>query len=136
MLDGVFYLLIFILLVGLVVLALWITRESTGFNPAKLMPKKPMKRLALVETRYLDSKRRLLLVRRDNVEHLVITGGPVDMILETGIPVPSNADHGVSNTVASKDSERTNQSDLSLSLQPNGTGSSIPAPVPAGFHRD
>ncbi|HKJ63490.1 MAG TPA: hypothetical protein VKA94_16085, partial [Hyphomicrobiales bacterium] len=83
MLDGVFYLLVFVLIVGLAGLALWITRQSTGLDPAQLLPKKQKKRLMLVETRHLDSKRKLMLVRRDDVEHLVMTGGPVDMVLET-----------------------------------------------------
>jgi Flagellar biosynthesis protein, FliO len=43
------------------------------------------RRIGLVEAAYVDGKRRLLLVRRDNVEHLVLTGGPVDVVLETGI---------------------------------------------------
>ena len=33
----------------------------------------------------MDGKRKLLLVRRDDVEHLLIIGGPVDMVVETGI---------------------------------------------------
>ena len=65
MLNGVFYLLLFILMVALAGLALWITRQSTGFDPAKFLPKKQKQRLALVETRYVDSKRKLVLVRRE-----------------------------------------------------------------------
>ena len=30
--------------------------------------------------------RRLLLVRRDDVEHLILIGGPVDVMVEVGIP--------------------------------------------------
>jgi flagellar protein FliO/FliZ len=43
------------------------------------------KRLGVVETATVDAKRKLLLVRRDEVEHLVMIGGPVDMLIETGI---------------------------------------------------
>jgi hypothetical protein len=43
------------------------------------------KRLGVVETATVDAKRKLLLVRRDEVEHLVMVGGPVDMLIETGI---------------------------------------------------
>ena len=43
------------------------------------------KRLGVVETASVDQKRKLLLVRRDDVEHLIIVGGPVDMVVETGI---------------------------------------------------
>jgi flagellar protein FliO/FliZ len=35
----------------------------------------------------VDQKRQLLIVRRDNVEHLILTGGPQDVVVETGIPV-------------------------------------------------
>ena len=43
------------------------------------------KRLGVVETATVDAKRKLLLVRRDEVEHLVMIGGSVDMLIETGI---------------------------------------------------
>jgi flagellar protein FliO/FliZ len=49
---------------------------------------KPMRRLSVSEQFNLDSKRRLILIRRDGVEHLIMTGGPVDMLIETGIPAP------------------------------------------------
>lgn len=43
------------------------------------------KRLGVVESASVDGKRKLLLVRRDDVEHLLIIGGPVDLVVETGI---------------------------------------------------
>ncbi len=46
---------------------------------------RPERRLAIVETTSVDNRRRLLLVRRDGVEHLIMTGGPVDVVIETGI---------------------------------------------------
>lgn len=46
---------------------------------------KPERRLGVVEQASVDGKRRLILVRRDNVEHLIMTGGPVDVVVETGI---------------------------------------------------
>jgi hypothetical protein len=33
----------------------------------------------------LDGRRRLLLVRRDDVEHLLLIGGPADLVVESGI---------------------------------------------------
>lgn len=45
------------------------------------------RRLALVDTLVLDQKRQLMIVRRDNVEHLILTGGPQDVVVETGIEV-------------------------------------------------
>ena len=43
------------------------------------------KRLGVIETASVDARRKLLLLRRDDVEHLVMIGGPVDMLIETGI---------------------------------------------------
>ena len=43
------------------------------------------RRLGLVESTAIDNHRRLLLIRRDNVEHLIMTGGPVDVLIESGI---------------------------------------------------
>ena len=43
------------------------------------------RRLDVIDHANVDGKRRLLLVRRDNVEHLIMTGGPVDVVIETGI---------------------------------------------------
>ena len=42
-------------------------------------------RLAVVDVFDLDRNRQLVLVRRDQVEHLVMIGGPNDLVVETGI---------------------------------------------------
>jgi hypothetical protein len=47
--------------------------------------RKPGRRLDIVEQANIDSRRRLVLIRRDDVEHLVMTGGPADVVIETGI---------------------------------------------------
>lgn len=42
-------------------------------------------RLGISEYHELDQTRRLVLVRRDNVEHLLLIGGPADVVVESGI---------------------------------------------------
>jgi hypothetical protein len=42
-------------------------------------------RLAVVDALTVDRRRRLLLVRRDNVEHLILIGGPSDVVVEQTI---------------------------------------------------
>ena len=54
----------------------------------KMFAVKPEPRIGVTEIASVDSRRRLLLIRRDNIEHLVMTGGPVDMVIETGIGAP------------------------------------------------
>ena len=46
-------------------------------------------RLGVVEQASVDGRRRLVLVRRDNVEHLIMTGGPVDVVIENNIRAPA-----------------------------------------------
>ena len=48
-------------------------------------------RLGISEYRELDKMRRLVLIRRDNVEHLILMGGPQDLVIETGIGIPGQA---------------------------------------------
>lgn len=47
------------------------------------------RRLALVEVLALDAKRRLAIVRRDDVEHLILLGPSNDTLIESGIQRPS-----------------------------------------------
>ena len=42
-------------------------------------------RLGIVKTFALDQSRQLVVVRRDNVEHLVMIGGPNDLVIESDI---------------------------------------------------
>jgi flagellar protein FliO/FliZ len=46
------------------------------------------RRLALVEVRPLDAKRKLVLLRRDDREHLVLLGIGGDLLIESDIPAP------------------------------------------------
>jgi flagellar protein FliO/FliZ len=45
-----------------------------------------VKRLAVVETLMLGPRQRLIILRRDNVEHLVLSGPDGASIIESGIP--------------------------------------------------
>ena len=44
-----------------------------------------MPRLAVIDAAAVDGRRRLVLVRRDNVEHLLMIGGPADLVVEPNI---------------------------------------------------
>jgi hypothetical protein len=85
-------LFVLILVIGALVATLWgfraYTTGDTTMSLAWLFPARPEPRLGVMETASVDSKRKLVLVRRDDVEHLIMTGGPVDVVIETGIPSP------------------------------------------------
>jgi flagellar protein FliO/FliZ len=57
--------------------------SSSPSGPGFMRPRD--KRLGVVETASVDAKRKLFLLRRDDVEHLVMIGGPIDMLIEMGI---------------------------------------------------
>jgi hypothetical protein len=42
-------------------------------------------RVAVIESLPVDGKRRVILVRRDNIEHLVMVGGRNDLVIEPNI---------------------------------------------------
>ena len=48
-------------------------------------------RLAVMDATAVDSHRRLVLVRRDDVEHLILIGGPTDVVVEQNIRLQSPA---------------------------------------------
>lgn len=73
---------------ALVGLAYGVRKMTHATRFAPLFAPKPQKRLDVVEQATVDAKRKLLLVRRDDVEHLILTGGPVDIVIESGIGAP------------------------------------------------
>ena len=48
-------------------------------------------RLAVMDATAIDSHRRLVLVRRDDVEHLILIGGPTDVVVEQAIRMAAPA---------------------------------------------
>jgi flagellar protein FliO/FliZ len=64
------------------------TTGDTSISMGWMFPPRPEPRLEVMEHASVDSRRKLVLIRRDNVEHLIMTGGPVDVVIETGIAGP------------------------------------------------
>jgi flagellar protein FliO/FliZ len=57
-------------------------------------------RLAVIDALPVDGHRRLVLVRRDDIEHLVLIGGPADLVVETGIRSAAAAVHAAQHAAA------------------------------------
>ena len=78
-----FLALVFVLaLIG--VFAALARRFGLGYRRPDMRGKR--RRLQLVEVMPVDTKRRLLLVRRDATEHLILLGSGPDVVVESGIP--------------------------------------------------
>ena len=67
----------------------WVVRRA-GLLPTGVMKRKTSKapRLVVREVLPLDAKRRLVLVQRDDVEHLLLLGSESESVVERGIPMP------------------------------------------------
>ncbi len=94
MFDAVYYLGLVLLLALAVFGLLFVAKKQLGggggSSSFNLFGPKPYRRIGVVDHVSVDGKRRLILLRRDDVEHLIMTGGPVDVVIETGI-VPQSA---------------------------------------------
>ncbi|MBZ0161174.1 MAG: flagellar biosynthetic protein FliO [Notoacmeibacter sp.] len=77
------------IVLSLTVLALIVIRLLRGLVPGTFIAGggKRHQRLAVVDATAVDSRRRLVLVRRDEREHLLLIGGPTDVVVEGAIEV-------------------------------------------------
>ena len=81
--------LVFVLgLIGLAAMAA--RRLGLGF-PSAALKKTGNRRLSVVETTPLDGRRRLVLIRRDDTEHLIVLGPNSEVVVESGIKITDGA---------------------------------------------
>jgi len=66
------------------VAVLWIMRRRPS-SPFVRGGRNRQPRLAVLDAAAVDTRRRLVLVRRDDVEHLIMIGGPTDIVIESRI---------------------------------------------------
>jgi hypothetical protein len=69
--------------VAAVALVYWIARRAPRGRSATARGRVP--RLAIIDSLPIDRRRQLVLVRRDAVEHLILIGGPTDLLVEPSI---------------------------------------------------
>ena len=79
------FLLAFVAVLALIGVAAWLVRRFAGNRLGANTNRSRMPRLAVIDAAAVDGRRRLVLVRRDNVEHLLMIGGPTDIVVEPNI---------------------------------------------------
>ncbi|SBW13846.1 Basic proline-rich protein precursor [Brucella sp. 10RB9215] len=84
------FVLIFAIILGGIFVVLGIIRRFSGgtFVTSGRM-RQP--RLSVMDAAAVDSRRKLVLIRRDDVEHLLLIGGPTDVVVEQNIVLESRA---------------------------------------------
>src|SRR5438034_5147657 len=79
------FLFAFIAVLALIGVAAWVVRPYANNRLGADTQRGRMPRLAVIDAAAVDGRRRLVLVRRDNVEHLLMIGGPSDIVVEPNI---------------------------------------------------
>ena len=78
------YIILFAVAILAILILLWIARRILGGTFVAGGRARHL-RLAVMDATPVDSRRRLVLVRRDDVEHLILIGGPTDVVVEHNI---------------------------------------------------
>ncbi|MBX9840825.1 MAG: flagellar biosynthetic protein FliO, partial [Xanthobacteraceae bacterium] len=78
------FVIAFVVVLLLIGAATWLVRRfgATRLDPAA---RSRQPRLAVVDAAAVDGRRKLVIIRRDNIEHLLMIGGPTDVVVETNI---------------------------------------------------
>jgi len=81
------YLVIFAVIFSALAAIVFVVRRLTGGSSALQTrgARARQPRLGIIDVYELDRSRQLILLRRDNVEHLLLVGGPNDVVVERNI---------------------------------------------------
>jgi hypothetical protein len=74
----------FVIVLALIGLTAWLVRRFAS-NRLGTSARGRQPRLAVIDAASVDGRRRLVLIRRDNIEHLMMIGGPNDLVIEPNI---------------------------------------------------
>lgn len=89
--DKALYLVVAAIVLVLLFAVIWVARKALG---GSIGPRNKGRgpRLAVMDVAAIDPKRKLVLIRRDEVEHLLLVGGQNDVVVEAGIlRIPAGA---------------------------------------------
>ena len=75
----------FLVVLALIGLTAWLVRRFGANRLGGAAARGRQPRLAVIDAATVDGRRRLVLIRRDNVEHLLMIGGPTDVVVEPNI---------------------------------------------------
>ena len=89
-----------------------------------------MPRLAVIDAAAVDGRRRLVLVRRDNIEHLLMIGGPSDIVVEPNIVRAQPARDQVATRAAVPAPEPSWQEPEPVRSEPFDLGEPVAVPEP------
>src|SRR5665213_2173277 len=119
----------FAVVLALIGLTAWLVRRFGANRLGSSRGRQP--RLAVIDAATVDGRRRLVLIRRDNVEHLLMIGGPTDVVIEPNIVRATGAREMAREPARPEPAMRAAPAtESSWPLQPSSEPTPIPAPRP------
>jgi flagellar protein FliO/FliZ len=82
--TSVNFVIAFVVVLALIGAATWLVRRF-GAPRLEAGGRNRQPRLAVLDSAAVDGRRKLVIIRRDNVEHLLMIGGATDVVVETNI---------------------------------------------------
>jgi flagellar protein FliO/FliZ len=134
------FFLAFLIVLGLIGVTAWAVRRFGAGRLGGASARGRQPRLAVIDYASVDGRRRLILVRRDNVEHLLMIGGPTDVVVEPNIVRAVAAPRDVARDVARdlaapRPSAGIDALPRAIPLPDNGNGTWPLQPEPVGTPR-
>ncbi len=116
----------FLVVLGLIGLTAWLVRRFGASRMGGGAARGRQPRLAVIDAATVDGRRRLVLIRRDNIEHLLMIGGPTDLVVEPNIV------RAVGSREVTREPSRIDVAarEETWPLQPVGEPTPVPAPRP------
>ena len=74
------------IVIVLIVLAVWLIKLIGDASAS--VGRGRNRRLMVIDSIAIDNKRQAVIIRRDETEHLIVIGGPNDLVVESGFDAP------------------------------------------------
>jgi flagellar protein FliO/FliZ len=112
----------FLAVLALIGVTAWLVRRFGAGRLGGASARGRQPRLAVIDAASVDGRRRLVLIRRDNTEHLLMIGGPTDVVIEPNIVRASGAREAA---------REVTREPARLSISTEGSARLGPAPEPS-----
>lgn len=124
------FVIAFVAVIALIALTAWLVRRFGASRLGGSTARGRQPRLAVIDAAPVDGRRRLVLIRRDNIEHLLMIGGPSDVVVEANIVRASTRDTGRGPSAEPTARTLPVETGMAWPLQPE-PAPVVPAPPPA-----
>jgi len=128
----------FLVVLALIGVTAWLVRRFSA-NRLGNAARGRQPRLAVIDAASIDSRRRLVLIRRDNTEHLLMIGGPTDVVIEPNIVRATGAREVVREpgriSMQAETAARLGPAEPSWQPPPSELPAAPPAPPPRPSYR-